>query len=275
MGIIDKYNKDSQETNLFTEMLSELEYLGYFSMISDHGMFEHDSYFRDDRPMPNVSKEQDLYHIARYHDFATGQIRNGNDYSYRLIIIKLCSLLETFVDEFAFYIIENEINLTEIEVLKKVKVPIIEFSGLTKEDRSEYILDLIKHETKSNLKRGVGKFESLLDSIGYGGQINEHVRKVILELISLRNLIVHRNGKVDKRFLNDCTDLNYSSGDTVKLNFRKYIYYNLAVHWYVYEIISRREISLEEDVIEEDTRSSQEFILNQLKIAESELELDF
>jgi hypothetical protein len=45
---IHKSNNDSQEINLYADILNELEYLGYFCMISDHGMVEHETYFGDD-----------------------------------------------------------------------------------------------------------------------------------------------------------------------------------------------------------------------------------
>jgi uncharacterized protein YutE (UPF0331/DUF86 family) len=48
---------------------------------------------------------------------------------------------------------------------------------------------------------GCGRFESLLDTIGLGGSVEETVKRLFLELSQVRNIVVHKAGKADKRIV--------------------------------------------------------------------------
>jgi abortive infection bacteriophage resistance protein len=91
------------------------------------------------------------------------------------------------------------------------------------------------------LKRGIGRFEDVLNSIELGGPVNEKIKKLIIELYEIRNIVAHKNAVVDERFVNNCPWMETTVGEPINLSREQFSYYFLAVSWYVNEV-SRRHL---------------------------------
>ena len=88
--------------------------------------------------------------------------------------------------------------------------------GATEFDRTVYLREALKQEIASDLKIGVGRFESVLDALGFSGSVAASIRKALLELHEIRNVIVHSMGKIDKHFQARCPWTSMDIGQTVQ-----------------------------------------------------------
>lgn len=55
-----------------------------------------------------------------------------------------------------------------------------------------YITKELSRSLNADFKRGVGQFEAILDAIGLAGPVDPDVRRTLLELNEVRNVLVHR-----------------------------------------------------------------------------------
>jgi hypothetical protein len=128
-----------------------------------------------------------------------------------------------------------------------VKITLADYLRATDDKKFEYLLDDLKSTSKANLQAGAGRFEALLEPFNMGGAVNDRVRALLHELFHVRNLIVHKGGRADTRFIAACPSFSLSTGQRVTLtawHARRYIF---AVQWYLFEISVMGEMSLPAD----------------------------
>jgi hypothetical protein len=65
---------------------------------------------------------------------------------------------------------------------------------------------------------GVGRFESLLKPFNLKPKITDEVRRELNDILAVRNLLVHRAGKIDRRFIELCPWLNRELGETIEVS---------------------------------------------------------
>jgi len=121
----------------------------------------------------------------------------------------------------------------------ELKGPLVEFAMASEAEQAVILFELLREALKSRLKRGVDRFEVLVSKIGYGGPVEPEVRVALLELMEIRNVIVHRMGIADAQFVKRCPWLNLKPGEAVRVRQREYIRYLQACHWYALELSVR------------------------------------
>jgi hypothetical protein len=85
----------------------------------------------------------------------------------------------------------------------------------------------------------INRFELLLEPFGLSGPVSETTKRGLFELNQVRNSLMHRAGKADRRLIEACPWLNLSAGQTVNLTGDAYKRYQEAAFDYVTEIIIR------------------------------------
>jgi hypothetical protein len=104
----------------------------------------------------------------------------------------------------------------------------------------------LQEKTRAALKPGVGRIEPLLDAVSLGGAVPDSVRRVVLELSQVRNLVVHKNGVVDRRFVDQCPWVRADVGGLLVIHADDLHRYGLAVDWYNLEMGNRARRLLSE-----------------------------
>ncbi|MSS71104.1 MAG: hypothetical protein EXS64_06420 [Candidatus Latescibacteria bacterium] len=99
--------------------------------------------------------------------------------------------------------------------------------------------DFLKQNINTNLKPGIGRFESILGKLGLGGEVPDRIRRIMFELSEKRNVLIHCNGKADSRIIKRCLWLNLSVGDEVRISRKDFGRYIQSAHWYLLELIVR------------------------------------
>jgi hypothetical protein len=131
---------------------------------------------------------------------------------------------ESFVDDFCRAALMMDKTLLATDHFKSVKVsPSIMLLG--DEERAESILREAFNKDGADLKIGVGKFEAQLKFIALSDSVRRGATDELKERIfyaqQFRNLLAHKAGFADKRFIERCPALPYSAGDKVAISSEK------------------------------------------------------
>jgi hypothetical protein len=189
--------------------------------------------------------EQATDTLGDLESFAKREQKLGFPYLYAVASIRVWTILEATIDDFAIHLLQHGTDLTDIEALKKIKVPVLEYMAASEYERAEYLLNELKQTSKVPLQSGITRFESLLITFELNGSMPEEFRRLLFELWQVRNALVHRNGKIDIRLKDACPWLNLQLGEMLiltKSNFQKYIY---STTWYLYELELRYKLKKE------------------------------
>lgn len=171
--------------------------------------------------------------------FAETQTANGSPYLFSLCSVRLWALMEALVDELVVEAMQNPQDCPGKAVLAKLKGPLIDFKLAPADEQAEFLSETLKQAVDASLKLGVGRFEVLLEPVGLSGQVNEAARKVLFELSQVRNIIVHKSGKADRRIIEACPWLAAKRGETIHVNSEMFARYLMAAYWYIVEIRGR------------------------------------
>jgi hypothetical protein len=105
--------------------------------------------------------------------------------------------------------------------------------------RIDYIVDKIEEKYKSKFSRGAGRFENMLKPFGFGGEVNTTTSRELLKFSAVRNCLVHRQGIVDRRFLEACPTTQWKVGSNVVITRTKCDIYSRAALQYGATVASR------------------------------------
>lgn len=199
-------------------------------------MLEQEPDFKSESEL-NDAKE----HAAKVSEFAGNQSKDGLPYLHSLCAVRLWALVEATIDELVVHSLLTPSEYYDQKVLAKLKGPLIEFRSASPDEQAEFLAETLKQLVDAPLKIGAGKFEALLDPVALGGTIKDIVRRNLFELSQIRNIIVHKSGKADRRLVEACPWLNLKKGDNVHVTHKMFECYRLAVYWYMIALRSRIE----------------------------------
>jgi len=143
------------------------------------------------------------------------------------------------VRSFAASWLQNRPAAWQSEPIKRLRVRLGEYEALDHVDRCLWVADLLDQEAGGPLRAGANRFETLLQPFGLDGQIADDCRKTLFELSQVRNTIVHRRCRADRKLVDGCPWLDLVVGDRVKISHDMWERYGGAVGEYVLELIHR------------------------------------
>lgn len=182
--------------------------------------------------------------------FALDQRCRGFPYLYSLALVRLWGILEACVDDLVSRALSDLDKCKDPALLFRLKGPLLEFRSASTDEQSEFLADLLKNAVDGPLKLGIGRFESVLEPCGLGGGTDDLLRRALLELSQVRNLVVHKSGRVDKRILEHCPWIRRSVGSSLHPSEKDFALYRAAAYWYLLELTGRvrRRDGLGDDV---------------------------
>lgn len=190
----------------------------------------------------NTTYEERFRYAKEEAELAQKEVDSGFPLLHAQAVVSLWGSLEAQIRRFLASWLANEPKALLASQVQKLKVQLGDYERLDKEERPYYILDLLEREIQSPLKQGVTRFESLLDIFGLAGGVDESVRKNLFEMNQIRNVIVHRQGKVDNRLISACPWLNIGVGETIVVSHKDYNRYSHAAVSYVTELVVRTAV---------------------------------
>jgi hypothetical protein len=177
--------------------------------------------------------------IEDYVRYGVEQLTTEMPYLYGLAIVRLVTILEVTVTDACIEALVLWPHLRLGSEISDIKGPLVEFAAMTNLEQAECIVAAIIEKTRSKLKRGVGRFEPVLDAIGLGGGVDDGIRKIICEMLEIRNVVVHRRGRADMRLVQNCGWLGVSVGTEVHVTKAMFDRYLVAMKCYVVELFCR------------------------------------
>ncbi len=93
------------------------------------------------------------------------------------------------------------------------------------EERARYLLAGVEQQ-KAARSYGVDRFEHLLEAFDLSGPVEEEIKKHMYAFHHIRNVLVHRGGKADRRLVEKCPWLNLFVGDQVFVTRQSYNMYD-------------------------------------------------
>jgi len=214
-------------------------------------------------PDPFPTEEQFIKAVEEgkeLEEFAKTEVNANFPYLLNLASVSLWGILEAAIDDLGSFLITSWPKCKDSEIIRKIRGPLIDFASASDSERAEYLLTELKQSTNASLKLGVGRFETILNCIGLGGDVDESVRKLLFELSQVRNIIVHKAGKADRKIVESCPWLKLEVGQDVKVNYQYFMSYMGAADWYLLELdrrccnltdhpINPKIVPLQEDIV--------------------------
>lgn len=190
---------------------------------------------------PEVVEKQRAEAHARAA-FAQAQIDSGFPVLYAHATVAIWGAIEVLVEDLVVDGLMSDKKYLEKEALRKIRIPLAEYESLEPIERFQFLARELARQTNSDLKHGVGRFESLLDTVGLGGALSQELRRTCLEFGEVRNLIVHRAGTADRRFVDSCPWLNATVGDAFRIDSKSYAKYREFANQFLVELLVRAAI---------------------------------
>lgn len=141
--------------------------------------------------------------LHRLADLAASEEEKDFSLSNAQALMGLWGALEACVDDVCLAWLVGSSAEGARESLRGVKVSLADFYYLQEPDRSRLVLDWIKANRASQLKKGVGQFETILAAVGLNGTLGAPVRDLLYYAKTMRNVVAHRGGRIDVRAMED------------------------------------------------------------------------
>ena len=248
--------------SIFREASREVESLLHFEDIANSGLRyaskasntldllkrASEALERDQHPLVNnpLEFEERRKKAQKLEAWALQQVAPGFPYLYELLLIRLWCILENLVEQIAVSRLRNISALDQHESLARLRIPIFDFMSLDQEERAAFVYEELCKSIATKERRGAGKFEAVLAAVGMGGPLDDSVSRILLEASVVRNLIIHKGGKTDRRSESACSWLSAKFGTIISLDSRHFYSYALAVRWYIQEMDRRAGVLIPE-----------------------------
>jgi hypothetical protein len=170
----------------------------------------------DAEPEEQNKLSSDLVEAKKEAELAEKECKTGFPLLHAHALVAMWAALEVAIEDMLVGILLNEPIVLKKEAFAKLRVPLADFETKDKEERMRYLLA----ELGRNLGRhnGVEAFECLLGHFDLSGSVDEHDRKVLWEMHHLRNVIVHRASRADRRLVDACPWLRLKVNDPVTIS---------------------------------------------------------
>ena len=187
---------------------------------------------------PEEFGDEHMARAGKMARLAEQEIANDFPLLHAHTVVAMWSAMEESIPKFAAgWLVENPVTLARPS-FEKIKVAVSLYEQMSMESRMAYIVDAVLQDQRAG-QPGVARYEALLDAIGFGGNIHDELRRDLLELSRVGNLIVHQFSIVDARFAAACPWLDVHPGNRFNVTHRDYCRYRDAVLRYVTEIAWR------------------------------------
>jgi len=181
--------------------------------------------------------------IARAHEeaaFAQREVASGFTLLHAHAVVLVWSALETAVLDLCVASLRNVPSLLGTDELQRVRVPLAQFMASGEDERAEVLVAALERDGRVQATHGIARLESLLGLVGLEGEMDDpQLREDLHTLNQIRNLVAHRRGVVDRRFLMSCRPVGGVLGERLAIHWDLYMRLQLAAVHYVFVIHNR------------------------------------
>ena len=161
------------------------------------------------------------------------QLSEGFPLLHNSAAVLIWGALETTVRDWVIAWAASDLRRFLKSDARDLKLSLEQWIEIPEEDRARAIVEMLERGKGANLKKGIGRFDSLLTAVGIDPVVSAQDRKHLYELSSLRNVIAHRASVADQKFVKDCGNLGYAVGDAICVSNDQLCDFLLAAQRYV------------------------------------------
>jgi hypothetical protein len=170
---------------------------------------------------------------------AQREVDSGFNIVHSQAVVSLWGALEDAVRTFVARWLMNLPEWRTQGPWAELKVKLGEYERLDGEEKAYFLVGLIEQNTGAPMKRGVNRFESLLEGLGLTGGAGDETRDAIFEMQQVRNVIAHRRGIADHRFCRMCPSFGAKPNQRLQISHEQWQRYSAAAGSYIHELICR------------------------------------
>jgi hypothetical protein len=163
-----------------------------------------------DKPDP-----ERLARVQRMAALAASEIERDFPFLFGHGVIGLWGALESLIEDVFVAWIDQHPEVLAAPAIAKIRIPLAEYEMLDRQDRCRLIVAELQRDLRADLKSGATKFETLLKVINLDGPVDSGVRSALFEAQQLRNVLAHRGGIADRKFVAACPHSKYKIGDVI------------------------------------------------------------
>jgi hypothetical protein len=171
-------------------------------------------------------------------DLAKGEIETEFTRLHGHSIVGVWGGLESLVEDVVVAWLKNRPSLLLNESFRRVKVSVGEFQASTRDARLRYLVG--ETDRRLGISAGLPRFEQLFEAVGLGGPLDEKLRRKLIEMYAVRNVVAHRRGIADRKLRTECPwRRDWRLGRPVKIGHEAWSEYMSATQTYGVELIRR------------------------------------
>jgi len=174
---------------------------------------------------------------------AQNTIENHFSIARNNTILGAWGALESCIDDICIIRLSETSGACAEEATRTLKVALGDYLALTPEGRWPWLLEQIKRANSSSLKSGVGQFEATLDAVGLGGSVDSDLRRAMLYTKAMRNVIAHRGGRIDAKFVAECPRFDASEGAVLEMSAEQWLAALSSMFLYVLVVYERVRVA--------------------------------
>jgi len=145
----------------------------------------------------------------------TKEVESGLPKLNSHVLVNIWSAFETCFNEYCVLSIVSNPSLAASESMKKIRIPAAYLYQSDPTATASAVLEEVVRSTGASMKGGLGRFTCVLEHLGINVALEPEIRKDFIIASKLRNVIVHRFGIADARFVTECPDVDVEIGQKV------------------------------------------------------------
>lgn len=197
-----------------------------------------------DKTGGNQQREYDLQVYWQRAELALAETENGHPSINAQALIGLYSALDALIEQFAPALRDLPFLARLKEAEKQVPKAAEHLTPELREQMVTTLQKLLKVPKLRQLeKKGAARYERRLRPVGLGARcpLPQDLDQALREIGVIRDLLIHRAGRVDREALEKAPSLakQYKDGELIRLSDEDYRTYSAAIRWYGAEVIHR------------------------------------
>jgi hypothetical protein len=184
-------------------------------------------------------ESQRLKRATELAELAKEEVANRYPLLFAHTLVAVWGAVDALIDDVLVTWFLNEPQLLNKEDLSGIRVPLGKYESLDKKERMGLLVDELKRKKEARFKPGVAGFEELLGVIDLAGSLDAEMKRTLVEVRAVRNVLVHNAGVVDRRLVESCPWESWKIGGKVAMPVERYGRYHQAVNDYILTLINR------------------------------------
>lgn len=126
---------------------------------------------------------------------------------------------------------------------QKVRIQLGQFVSLDQRGQAELLVDQIERAFGDTHTPGASLSEKVLATLGLSGPLEATTSRTLIEAHQVRNVLAHKGGRADGRFVDICEWLDVTSGDHIYVSDDQLELYTLFLYKYAWTLRDRCSVA--------------------------------